>query len=217
MKGYLLFTIALLINVSCIRAQDNSTGLSFISLESGLNLSKFDFTTSEVKSSFTNGDYSPSHHQAIIFGFEILDQFNFLLSTSYDKYQIIGKSIDINDTHLSYDINYVSTSSGLGYNFVVKDNLKLLLNGSLSFNYLLSGFQNLGSSSYDLEETDFQKKTYGYSIGGGLLYQCTNSIGIVFRYDYKNTLDMNERDLYETYTIISYMYSMGIRFNLEKQ
>ena len=96
----------------------------------------------------------------------------------------MGKDIDVNNSHLSYDINYVSTGVGLEYQYPLQERLGFLVNGGLAYNYLLSGFQHLGSATYDLEVTNFQKNTYSYIVGGGLLYQCTNTLGVIFRYDY---------------------------------
>ena len=214
MKKYILLASTLFMGVFTSQGQEESCSATFINLESGVNLSQFDFSNSEVESAFKNGDYSPSQHQAIALGFDVFSGLNLVLGAAYDKHELMGKSIDMSNSHLSYDINYVSASAGLEYSFPLKDKVSLLLSGGMAYNYLLSGFQHLGSATYDLEDTDFQKTSYSYTIGGGLLYQCTDATGIYLKYDYKNSLDMDEKDPKDTYTITSYMYSVGVRFNL---
>ena len=84
----------------------------------------------------------------------------------------------------------------------------------MAYNYLLSGFQNMGSASYDLADSDFEDNSYSYSVGTALLYQMTDATGIYLKYDWSNTLDMEEEDTNESYKLTSYVYSLGIRFNL---
>jgi len=147
-------------------------------------------------------------------GFNVANGLNLVLGAAYDKHQLIGQPIDMSNSLLSYDINYISASAGLEFIFPLQDKVSLLSSGGMAYSYLLSGFQHLGSASYDLEDTDFQKTSYSYTIGAGLLYQCTDATGIYLKYDYKNSLDMDEKDPKDTYTITSYMYSVGVRFNL---
>jgi opacity protein-like surface antigen len=109
----------------------------------------------------------------------------------------------------------VSASLGLEYSFPVKDKLSLLLNGNMAYNYLLSGFQNMGSSSYDLADSDFEDNTYSLSVGAGLLYQITDATAIYLKYDWRNTMDMKEAEkANKSYKLTSYVYSVGVRFNL---
>jgi hypothetical protein len=215
MKKYILLASALFMGAFITQAQDKSFNINFINLESGINLSQFDFSTSELESAFQNGSFSPSHHQALSLGFNLKGDLNLLLGAAYDKYQVIGKSIDMSSSHLSYDLNYVSASLGLEYSFPIQDKVSLLLSGDIAYNYLLSGFQNMGSSSYDLADSDFEDNTYSYSVGTGLLYQMTDATGIYLKYDWRNTMDMKEaEDANESYKLTSYVYSVVVRFNL---
>jgi len=214
MKKYLLLTSALFMGAFITQAQDKSCNINFINLESGINLSQFDFSDSEI-TAFKNGSFSPSQHQALSLGFNLKGDLDLVLGAAYDKYQVIGKPIDMSSSHLSYDLNYVSASLGLEYSFPVQDKVSLLLNGGMSYNHLLSGFQNIGSSSYDLADSDFEDNTYSYSVGTGLLYQMTDATGIYLKYDWRNTMDMKEaEDANESYKLTSYVYSLGVRFNL---
>ena len=214
MKKYLLLTSALFMGAFTTQAQDKSCNINFINLESGINLSQFDFSDSEI-TAFKNGSFSPSQHQALSLGFNLKGDLNLLLGAAYDKYQVIGKSIDMSSSRLSYDLNYVSASLGLAYSLPLQDNVSLLVSGGMAYNYLLSGFQNMGSSSYDLADSDFKDNTYSYSVGTGLLYQMTDATGIYLKYDWRNTMDMKEaEDANESYKLTSYVYSVGIRFNL---
>ena len=213
MKKYLLLTSALFIGVFTTQAQEKSCNINFINLESGINLSQFNFSDSEI-TAFKNGSFSPSQHQALSFGFNLKGDLDLMLGAAYDKYQVIGKSIDMSSSNLSYDLNYVSASLGLEYSFPVKDKISLLANGGITYNYLLSGFQNMGSSSYDLADSDFEDNTYSYSIGTGILYQMTDATGIYLKYDWRNTMDMKEKEANESYKLTSYVYSVGVRFNL---
>jgi hypothetical protein len=213
MKKYLLLTSALFMGAFITQAQDKSCNINFINLESGINLSQFDFSDSEI-TAFKNGSFSPSQHQALSLGFNLKGDLNLVLGAAYDKYQVIGKSIDMTSSHLSYDLNYISASLGLEYSFPVQDKLSLLLNGNMAYNYLLSGFQNMGSVTYDLADSDFEDNTYSYSIGTGILYQMTDATGIYLKYDWRNTMDMKEKEANESYKLTSYVYSVGVRFNL---
>ena len=209
MKKYLLLTSALFMGAFITQAQDKSSNINFINLESGINLSQFDFSDSEI-TAFKNGSFSPSQHQALLFGFNLKGDLNLQLGAAYDKYQLIGKSIDMTSSHLSYDLNYVSASAGLEYSFPVQDKVSLLASGGVAYNYFISGFQNIGSSSYDLADSDFEANSY--SIGAGILYQMTDAKGIYLKYDWSKT--MNMEDANDSYKLTSYVYSVGIRFTL---
>lgn len=214
MKKYIILASALFMGVLITQAQENSCNINFINLESGINLSQFDFSDSEI-TAFKNGSFSPSQHQALSLGFNIKGHLNLLLGAAYDKYQVIGKSIDMSSSSLSYDLNYVSASLGLEYSFPVQDKVSLLLNSSIAYNYLLSGFQNMGSATYDLADSDFEDNTNSLSVGTGLLYQVTDAIGIYLKYDWRNTMDMKEAEkANKIYKLTSYVYSVGVRFNL---
>jgi opacity protein-like surface antigen len=215
MKKYLLLISALFMGSFIIQAQENSFNINFINLESGINISQFNFSDSEVKSAFKNGSFSPTRHQAISIGFNLKEDLNLLLGAAYDKHQIIGRPIDMSSSHLSYDLNYVSASLGLGYSFPVQDKVSLLLNGGMAYNYLLSGFQNMGSATYDLADSDYEDNTYSYIVGAGLLYQMTDATGIFLKYDWSNSVDLKESEsTIETHKLTSFMYSVGVRFNL---
>ncbi|MDA9807901.1 outer membrane beta-barrel protein [Flavobacteriales bacterium] len=211
MKKYILLASSLFMGVFTAEAQDKSCNINFINLESGINLSQFDFSDSEI-TAFKNGSFSPSQHQALSLGFNLKGDLNLVLGAAYDKYQVIGKSIDMTSSHLSYDLNYVSSSAGLEYSFPVKDKISLLANGAVTYNYLLSGFQNIGSSSYDLSDSDFEASSY--SVGAGVLYKMTDATGIYLKYDWSKT--MNMEDANDSYKLTSYVYSVGIRFTLAK-
>jgi opacity protein-like surface antigen len=214
MKKYILLASALFIGVFTSEAQEKSYNINFINLESGMNLSQFDFSDSEI-TAFKNGSFSPSQHQALSLGFNLKGDLNLELGAAYDKYQVIGKPIDMTSSHLSYDLNYVSASLGLEYSFPIQDKVSLLLNGGMAYNYLLSGFQNMGSVTYDLADSDFEDNTYSFSVGAGLLYQMTDATGIYLKYDWRNTMDMKEAEkANESYKLTSYVYSVGVRFNL---
>ena len=209
MKKYLLLTSALFMGAFITQAQDKSCNINFINLESGINLSQFNFSDSET-TAFKNGSFSPSQHQALSFGFNLKGDLNLVLGAAYDKYQVIGKSIDMSSSHLSYDLNYVSASAGLEYSFPIQDKVSLLANGAVTYNYLLSGFQNMGSSSYDLADSDFEASSY--SVGAGVLYKMTDATGIYLKYDWSKTLNMEDAN--DSYKLTSYVYSVGVRFNL---
>ena len=211
MKKYILLASALFMGAFITQAQEKSCNINFINLESGINLSQFDFSDSEI-TAFKNGSFSPSQHQALSLGFNLKGDLNLVLGAAYDKYQVIGKSIDMTSSHLSYDLNYVSASTGLEYSFPVQDKISLLANGGITYNYLLSGFQNIGSATYDLADSDFEDNTYSYSIGTGLLYQMTDATGIYLKYDWSKTMNMEEAT--DSYKLTSYVYSVGVRFNL---
>jgi opacity protein-like surface antigen len=214
MKKYILLASALFMGAFITQAQEKSYNINFINLESGINLSQFDFSDSEI-TAFKNGSFSPSQHQALSLGFNLKGDLNLMLGAAYDKHQVIGKPIDMTSSHLSYDLNYVSASLGLEYSFPVQDKVSLLLNGGMAYNYLLSGFQNMGSVTYDLADSDFEDNTYSFSVGAGLLYQMTDATGIYLKYDWRNTMDMKEAEkANESYKLTSYVYSVGVRFNL---
>ena len=214
MKKYILLASSLFMGAFITQAQDKSCNINFINLESGINLSQFDFSDSEI-TAFKNGSFSPSQHQALSLGFNLKGDLDLVLGAAFDKYQVIGKSIDMTSSHLSYDLNYVSASLGLGYSFPIQDKVSLLLNGGMAYNYLLSGFQNIGAATYDLSDTDFQKSNLSANVGIGMLYQMTDATGIFLKYDWSNTVDLKESEPNnEAYKLTSFVYSVGIRFDL---
>ena len=145
MKKYFLLTSALFMGAFITQAQDKSCNINFINLESGINLSQFDFSDSEI-TAFKNGSFSPSQHQALSLGFNLKGDLNLVLGAAYDKYQVIGKSIDMSSSHLSYDLNYVSASLGLEYSFPVQDKVSLLLNGRYGLQLFAFWFSKYGFS-----------------------------------------------------------------------
>ena len=214
MKKHLLLTSALFICAFTTQAQKKSCNMNFINLESGINLSQFNFSNSEI-TAFKNGDYSPSQHQAVSVGFNLKENFDLVLGLAYDKHRVMGKPIDMSSYHLSYDLNYTSASAGLEYSFPLQDKVSLLVSGGVAYNYLLSGFQNIGAATYDLSETDFEKSNLSATVGAGLLCQITDATGIFLKYDWSNTVDLKEsKSTNETYKLTSYVYSVGVRFNL---
>lgn len=214
MKKYLLFASALLMGAITTQAQEKTCPVAFINLESGMNLSQFNFT--ETETAFTNGGYAPAQHQAIALGFDAGNSLNFILGAAYDKYTLIGKAIDMSSSLLSYDLNYVSASAGLELNLPLQDKISVVASGGMAYNYLFSGFQNMGAATYDLAATDFEEKSYSYNVGAALLYQVTDAIGLYLKYNWKNTIEMEE-NTNETYKLATYTLSTGIRFNLNNQ
>jgi len=212
MKKTILLVSALFIGAITAQAQEKSFPVTFINLESGINLSQFDFSDTET-TAFENGSYSPAQHQALSLGFNLKDGLSFVLGAAYDKHELIGKSLDISNTHLSYSLNYVSARIGLEYDLPLRKNLSLLVSGGLAYNYLLSGFQNMGAATYDLSATDFEENSYTYNFGAALLYQVNDAAGVYLKYDWSNTLDMQESTT-EAYDLSTFILSAGIRFNL---
>jgi opacity protein-like surface antigen len=215
MKNTILLASALIMGAITTQAQVKSCPVTFINLESGVNLSQFNFSDSENTTAFKNGNYSPSQHQAVSVGFNLKDNLDFVLGASYDKHTLMGEPIDISSSRLSYDLNYVSASLGLAYSLPLQDNVSLLVSGGMAYNYLLSGFQNIGAATYDLSDSDFKDNIYSYTVGAGLLYQMTDVTGIYLKYDWSNTMYMEEGEpINESYKLTSFVYSVGIRFNI---
>lgn len=216
MKKYFLLIGLSIIIVLSTKAQNNSLKMKFVDIESGINLSQFDFSNSEDEIAFINSAYSPSQHKSISLGFGLNWDLNFIFRLAYDKHQLIGQSIDMSNSHLSYDLNYMSTSLGVGYNSPkILEKVSLLLSADIGYNFLLSGFQHIGSASYNLSESDFPENVFGYSFGGGVLFQMTKSTGIYFKYDWRNTSNMKETGQpNKSYKLNSNVCSIGVRFNL---
>jgi len=213
MKKTIFLVTALFLGAITTQAQEKTCSVTFINLESGINLSHFDFSDSENETAFKNGGYSPSQHQALSLGFNLHDGLSLVLGAAYDKHTLMGKPIDMSNSHLSYDLHYASASAGLEYSLPLQDNVSLLASGGMSYNYLLSGFQNMGAATYDLAATDFEEKSYSYTIGAGLLYKVTDATSIYLKYDWNNTIEMEE-NINDTYKLSTYVLSAGIRFNL---
>ena len=213
MKKYIILTSALFLGVFTIQAQEKTCNIKFINIESGINLSQFSFSDAEV-TAFQNGSFSPSQYQAAFMGYRLNGDLDIILGAAYNKHKIMGESIGMNDSHLSYDLNYISANVALEYVFLLEDKLSLLFSGGMAYNYLISGFQNIGSATNDLVESNFEDNTYSYKIGTGLLYQVTDIIGVYLKYDWSNTMDMKEVETNESYKLNSYEYSVGMRFNL---
>ena len=203
------FFLLILIKLFCF-VNIYSQNIGYISIESGFNLSKFNFKDSETKSSFEMDDYYPSPNQRVLLGFDIYKNFDFLLSAGYNKYKIIGKSIDIYNSRLSYDLNYISLSSGIGYEFTLTDRTKIMLNGDLTFNNFISGYQDVGSSTFNLENYNFQKNSFGYKYGCALSYDILTNLSVYLKYNLSEFFNMNDNTL--IYNISSHIYSIGIQF-----
>ena len=99
MKNFILLTGALFMSAFITQAQEKSCNINFINLESGINLSQFDFSTDET-TAFKNGSFSPSQHQALSLGFNLKGDLYLVLESAYDKYQVIGKLMNMNSLQL---------------------------------------------------------------------------------------------------------------------
>lgn len=197
-----------------LHKQDKSNTINYINIESGINFSKF-VSDSRIETAFKNGNYSPSQHQAVLAGINLKGNLFLVLGAAFDKHQVMGEFIDMSNSHLSYDLNYMSLSAGLEFPFLTQKKVSLLASVGMSYSYLFSGFQDMGAVTYDLGYTDFQKTSFMYSLGPVLLYQMTDAIDIYLKNEWSNTMYIKEREsATEGYSISYYTCSLGLRFNL---
>jgi len=216
MKKHLLVIITLF---SAIYANGQTTNkpIYLIDIENGINFSSFDFSYSDSTTSFVNGKYSPQQHYAIKVGRELNDFISIVIGGAFDKHQIVGGKIDSLNTHYSYDLNYFSYGLELQYAKEVSTNLELIANAGVSINHLLSGFQNIGSLTYDLSETQFENKTGSVNYGVSLLYNHSETVGVYIRYNTRLNHSMFEaEESTETYFINSRCVRLGVRFSITK-
>jgi hypothetical protein len=81
----------------------------------------------------------------------------------------------------------------------------------------LSGFQNIGSLTYDLSETQFKDISGSVNYGVSLLYHHSETMGLYIRYNtLLNGSTFEAEDSTETYFINSRCLSVGVRFSITK-
>jgi len=216
MKKHILVIITLF---SAIYANGQTTNkaVDFIDIENGINFSSFDFSNSDSTTAFINGPYSPQQHYAIKIGKELTNELSIVIGGAFDKHQIVGGKIDSLNTHYSYDLNYFSSAIEFQYAKEVSSNLELVANAGVSMNHLLSGFQNIGSLTYDLSESQFENKSGSVNYGVSLLYNHSENVGLYIRYNSRLNSSMFEaEESTETYFINSRCLRLGVRFSITK-
>jgi len=200
-----------------INGQSTNKTINFLDIENGVNFSSFDFSNSDSTTAFINGKYSPQQHYAIKIGKDLTNELSIVIGGALDQHQIVGGKIDSLNTHYSYDLNYFSYGLELQYSKEVSTNLELIANAGVSMNHLLSGFQNIGSLTYDLSETQFKDISGSVNYGVSLLYHHSETMGLYIRYNtLLNGSTLEAEDSTETYFINSRCLSVGVRFSITK-
>ena len=216
MKKYIL-VIVTLFSAVYINGQTTNKTINFLDIENGVNFSSFDFSNSDSTTAFINGKYSPQQHYAIKIGKDLTNELSIVIGGALDQHQIVGGKIDSLNTHYSYDLNYFSYGLELQYSKEVSTNLELIANAGVSMNHLLSGFQNIGSLTYDLSETQFKDISGSVNYGVSLLYHHSETMGLYIRYNtLLNGSTLEAEDSTETYFINSRCLSVGVRFSITK-
>ena len=216
MKKYIL-VIVTLFSAVYINGQSTNKTINFLDIENGVNFSSFDFSNSDSTTAFINGKYSPQQHYAIKIGKDLTNELSIVIGGALDQHQIVGAKIDSLNTHYSYDLNYFSYGLELQYSKEVSTNLELIANAGVSMNHLLSGFQNIGSLTYDLSETQFKDISGSVNYGVSLLYHHSETMGLYIRYNtLLNGSTLEAEDSTETYFINSRCLSVGVRFSITK-
>jgi|TARA_B110000116_G_scaffold270489_1_gene288693 hypothetical protein len=216
MKKYIL-VIVTLFSAVYINGQSTNKTINFLDIENGVNFSSFDFSNSDSTTAFINGKYSPQQHYAIKIGKDLTNELSIVIGGALDQHQIVGGKIDSLNTHYSYDLNYFSYGLELQYSKEVSTNLELIANAGVSMNHLLSGFQNIGSLTYDLSETQFKDISGSVNYGVSLLYHHSETMGLYIRYNtLLNGSTLEAEDSTETYFINSRCLSVGVRFSITK-
>ena len=216
MKKYIL-VIVTLFSAVYINGQSTNKTINFLDIENGVNFSSFDFSNSDSTTAFINGKYSPQQHYAIKIGKDLTNELSIVIGGALDQHQIVGGKIDSLNTHYSYDLNYFSYGLELQYSKEVSTNLELIANAGVSMNHLLSGFQNIGSLTYDLSETQFKDISGSVNYGVSLLYNHSETMGLYIRYNtLLNGSTLEAEDSTETYFINSRCLSVGVRFSITK-
>jgi hypothetical protein len=216
MKKYIL-VIVTLFSAVYINGQSTNKTINFLDIENGVNFSSFDFSNSDSTTAFINGKYSPQQHYAIKIGKDLTNELSIVIGGALDQHQIVGGKIDSLNTHYSYDLNYFSYGLELQYSKEVSTNLELIANAGVSMNHLLSGFQNIGSLTYDLSETQFKDISGSVNYGVSLLYHHSETMGLYIRYNtLLNGSTLEAEDSTETYFINSRCISVGVRFSITK-
>jgi hypothetical protein len=147
----------------------------------------------------------------------LTNELSIVIGGALDQHQIVGGKIDSLNTHYSYDLNYFSYGLELQYSKEVSTNLELIANAGVSMNHLLSGFQNIGSLTYDLSETQFKDISGSVNYGVSLLYHHSETMGLYIRYNtLLNGSTLEAEDSTETYFINSRCLSVGVRFSITK-
>jgi len=216
MKKYIL-VIVTLFSAVYINGQSTNKTINFLDIENGVNFSSFDFSNSDSSTSFINGKYSPKQHYAIKVGKELKRDVSLIIGGAFDQHQIVGAKIDSLNTHYSYDLNYLSYGLELQYSKEVSTNFEFIANAGVSMNHLLSGFQNIGSLTYDLSETQFQDISGSVNYGVSLLYNHSETMDLYIKYNtLLNGSTFEAEDSTETYFINSRCLSLGARFSITK-
>ena len=216
MKKYIL-VIVTLFSAVYINGQSTNKTINFLDIENGVNFSSFDFSNSDSTTAFINGKYSPKQHYAIKVGKELKRDVSLIIGGAFDQHQIVGAKIDSLNTHYSYDLNYLSYGLELQYSKEVSTNFEFIANAGVSMNHLLSSFQNIGSLTYDLSETQFQDISGSVNYGVSLLYNHSETMDLYIKYNtLLNGSTFEAEDSTETYFINSRCLSLGARFSITK-
>ena len=118
--------------------------------------------------------------------------------------------------YVKYDLDYVSASLAITLDVKLNDDLNLVPNIGLNYNYLISGFQVLYGEVFNLKESeDFVPFSYsitpGFYLSKSLTPYMSFHLGYNFVFDFMTEEEVSDL---QSYNLESYTFFVGAAFNL---
>jgi len=154
-----------------------------------------------------------------------------LLQSNYNKYSSLGSN-SILDNYYAWDLNYVSTGLGFGYEFLREGSyfnynninknhgFTILLQTSASTDFLVHGTQTINGQIYNLKGVEQFDKPFLFANGTmGLVYYPSKSISVFGSYQYGRGFSVfkSKYQEKEDLNLITHTISFGFSVNLRYQ
>lgn len=179
----------------------------------GLNYPKIGFVDSDGHQSLLS-DFNnvSSNHLKLGYKRKVVGDVGLLFSIISNRYDVLAR-YNTNSggfNYVKYDLDYISGSLAFTLDIKLPNDLYVVPNVGLNYNYLLSGFQSFNGNLYNLKENvDFVP--FSYSLNPGFYFSKSISHFINFQLGYNYVFDLvsQERTTPQTYDLQSHTVFVG--------
>ena len=185
----------------------------------GLNYPTIGFVDSKgnqtLLSDFNNVS---SNHLKLGYKQVVSDDLGFIVSLISNRYDLFAR-YELSPSvfnYVKYDLDYVSASLAITLDVKLNDDLNLVPNIGLNYNYLISGFQVLYGEVFNLKESeDFVPFSYsitpGFYLSKSLTPYMSFHLGYNFVFDFMTEEEVSDL---QSYNLESHTFFVGAAFNL---
>ncbi len=199
--------------VSNIYGQENT--ITQININYGKSFTSFIHEDNDEAHSGINIDYTSGNTYSLDLGITLGEKHRLRPEVRYQEYGAIS---ELNNTPLSWKLNYIGTGLGYCYSVLKTDALSISPGIVLNINYMVSGEQNIGTERFNIKEDELLKPIdVVTSIALNSRFKVTEYLFINFDYRFGISLTEIENesgDKNEQTRNLGHIASIGLSFNL---